>query len=162
MSEGKTHTRSSGTKIGRPSGYSPGVLPLVATVPDPATATQIAEHLGISTRTLYSWLEVHPEFLQAVTRRRKDADDQVVSALFRRALGYEYVEVTKKVEEGGEGGPSVTETTTPKHMPPDTKAAQHWLNNRRPEEWRGDNKGIIINVDHVERVQLALVKLGIE
>lgn len=160
MANGETHTRSK-NKVGRPSNYGVAALDLVATVPLPATVSQIAAHLGVDQKTLYNWMNSHPEFLQAVTRRRREADDHVANALYRRALGYEYVEVTTKVEEGGEEGEKVTETTTPKHLPPETKAAQLWLHNRQPGEWQ--NKATIeITSDHADRVDAICRKLGIE
>ena len=59
-------------------------------------------------------------------------DRQVENALLKRALGYEYKEVSEKFE----GGVLTERKITKKHVVPDITAQIFWLKNRKPEEWR--------------------------
>lgn len=56
-----------------------------------------------------------------------NADDQAELALWRRAVGA----VTERTVVTGERGQTVTD----RHLPPDPKAAQAWLQARRPHVW---------------------------
>ena len=55
-------------------------------------------------------------------------DRQVENALLKRALGYQYDEIT--LEDGIE-----TKRVT-KEVIPDTTAQIFWLKNRKPDQWR--------------------------
>jgi hypothetical protein len=145
-------------KRGRPPNeYSAAVLDVLATTPEPYTITQMCETLGIRNHTFYKWFKEEAEFTAAVTRMRESADDQVVNALHRRALGYTYTEVTDRTESGPDGEKFV-QTVTPKHLPPDPGAAMNWLKNRAPGDWR-EKITVEVDVDHVallERAKKAL------
>lgn len=52
--------------------------------------------------------------------------------MLKRALGYEYTEVTKELTESGM---TVTKEVI-KQQVPDTTAQIFWLKNRKPKEWR--------------------------
>ena len=95
---------------------------------DGLTNEQIASNMGIAESTLYNWKNDHLEILEALKKGKEVADYQVENALFKRALGFRYVEVTK------EGGVVTKEVT--KEVAPDTTAAIFWLKNRKPHEWR--------------------------
>lgn len=92
---------------------------------------QIAKNIGISTTTLYDWKNKYPEFAKAIKKGKTVADREVENALFRRAIGYEYEEVT---EITGDKGSEVRRAI--KRMPPDVTAQIFWLKNRKPAEWR--------------------------
>ena len=100
------------------------------------TDEQIAENMGISCSTLYAWKNKYSDISESLKRGKEVVDVLVENALFKRALGYEYKEVTK--EDG------VTTKVVTKHMPPDTTAQIFWLKNRRPDLWR-DRKNIDMN-----------------
>ena len=100
------------------------------------TDEQIAENMGISCSTLYDWKNKYSDISESLKRGKEVVDVLVENALFKRALGYEYKEVTK--EDG------VTTKVVTKHMPPDTTAQIFWLKNRRPDLWR-DRKNIDMN-----------------
>ena len=55
-------------------------------------------------------------------------------ALYRRAVGYETVEVKSETVNGSR---KIIETT--KHYPRDTTACIFWLKNRQPQHWRNRN-----------------------
>jgi hypothetical protein len=58
-------------------------------------------------------------------------DDICNSALFRRAIGYEY-ESTQSVDVGGK----IVRVPIVVHVPPDVEACITWLTTRRPDEWK--------------------------
>lgn len=88
----------------------------------------IAYNLGVSESTFYAYKKKYPELLKALMEGKEVADARVENALYRRALGYSYDEITY---EYGEETKRVT-----KHMVPDTTAAIFWLKNRRTDRWR--------------------------
>ncbi len=93
---------------------------------------QIAEECGIALSTLNLWKAQHPSFSEAIKSSKDVATDMVEAALFRRAIGYSHPETKIIVSEVT--GIATEEIT--KHYPPDTKAAEFWLKNRRPKKWR--------------------------
>lgn len=71
------------------------------------TDDELAEFLGIARSTFYQWKREQQEFADAIWRGKQGADSLVAESLFRAA------------KSGN-----------------DTGAAKHWLNNRRPRDWR--------------------------
>ena len=61
------------------------------------TDEQIAENMGISCSTLYDWKNKYSDISESLKRGKEVVDVLVENALFKRALGYEYKEVTKEV-----------------------------------------------------------------
>ncbi|BDR86116.1 transposase [Clostridium tetani] len=113
------------------------------------TDEQIAKNLGIGYSTLKEYKKKYPAFLAALKKGKEVIDFEVENALLKRALGYEYEEVTKerilKKDEQGKpltdihGFPiyeMVVTKTVKKEVTPDTTAQIFWLKNRKPEEWR--------------------------
>lgn len=113
------------------------------------TDEQIAKNLGISKDTFYKYKKDHADFSDALKRGKEVIDFEVENALLKRALGYEYTEVTKerimKKDERGQpvvnihGVPlyeMVVTKTVKKEVVPDTTAQIFWLKNRRPKDWR--------------------------
>jgi len=116
---------------GRPTKYKPEYAAIVqkmcelgATVPD------IAEALNVAESSVYLWSTKHREFSEALRVGREPADDRVERALYERAIGYSHEDVDIKVVNG-----EIVETPIIKHYPPDTRAAQAWLYNRRSDKW---------------------------
>lgn len=102
-----------------------------------ATDAEMADFFGVSERTLNTWKQQQPEFLQALKSGKLEADARVTEALFRRAVGYSHADVDIRVVSNGQGGGSeVVQTPIVKHYPPDTTACIFWLKNRRREDWR--------------------------
>lgn len=98
---------------------------------DGLTDEQIAQKMGISKGTLYDWKNKFPEFSNALKNGKEVVDTLVENALLKRALGYNYLEITE--EEGDLG---YKKKTVHKQMPPDVTAQIFWLKNRRPDKWR--------------------------
>lgn len=96
-----------------------------------ATDREIADALGVSTRTLNRWASRHPEFSDALKKGRAAANARVERSLYHRAVGYSH-EAVKLQLVGGE----VVRTPFIQHHPPVVAAAIFWLKNRDPENWR--------------------------
>lgn len=110
------------------------------------TEADIAEVVGVSTRTLTNWKGKHQELLLAVREAKLTADELVEASLFQKALGYSHPEEKIFCNEGM----IVTHDTT-KHYPPDTQAAMFWLRNRQPERWKEKTEGDV-NVNNTTNV----------
>jgi transposase-like protein len=115
---------------------------------DGLTDEQIAHNMGISPSTLYAWRTAHPEISEALKKGKDVADYEVESALFKRATGFQYDEVTL------EGGIETKRVT--KMVAPDTGAAAMWLKNRRPDKWR--DHPVDTQTDHAENNLLEQIK----
>ena len=99
---------------------------------DGLTDKQIAEKMGISKQTLYDWKKKYTDFSDSLKKGKEVVDRLVENSLLKRALGYEYEEVSDKYE----GGILTEHKVVKKQVVPDTTAQIFWLKNRKPEEWR--------------------------
>lgn len=108
---------------------------------------QIAEKMRISLTTYYDWQNKYPELSEAIKKGKAPVDDMVENALFKRAVGYQYIETTTDFElidtgQVDDDGKPVMEKkiksvrSVKKEMAPDVGAAAFWLKNRRPDRWR--------------------------
>lgn len=96
------------------------------------TDEQIAHNIGITAKTLYEWKNKYSEICESLKKGKEVVDILVENALLKRALGYQYEEVSEKYETG-----IMTERkVTKKEVVPDTTAQIFWLKNRKPEDWR--------------------------
>ncbi|AOJ69348.1 MULTISPECIES: hypothetical protein [Burkholderia] len=96
-----------------------------------ATDKELADFFCVSERTIGSWKNEHPDFLQALKEGKDLSDAEVADKLFRRATGYSHPAVKFFVINGKVVTKNYTE-----HYPPDTAAAIFWLKNRRKAQWR--------------------------
>lgn len=116
---------------------------------DGLTDKQIAKNLGIGIRTFYEYKNTYPQFSQSLKKGKEVIDFEVENSLLKRALGYEYTEVTKeRIMRKDEKGQPITDIhgfpcydmvvtkTVKKEVVPDTTAQIFWLKNRRPDKWR--------------------------
>lgn len=111
---------------------------------DGLTDEQIAHNAGIHPDTLYEWQKRFPVISEALKKGKAPVDIQVENALLKRALGYEYEEVTTEITEtpyiDRRGKERVRKQKhvkkTKKIVLPDTTAQIFWLKNRRPDKWR--------------------------
>lgn len=94
---------------------------------------QLAEKMGVGTSTFYRWKKEHREIWEALKEGKDVADRHVENALYKRACGFEYVEVTTERDEIN--GKMITKRVT-KFYPPDPTSMIFWLKNRKPDEWR--------------------------
>lgn len=111
---------------------SEGLLKLEGWAREGLTDEQIAEKIGIHRDTLNEWKKKYPDISDTLKKGKEVVNLQVENALLKRALGYEYEEISKKYESG-----TLTEKkVTIKQVIPDTTAQIFWLKNRRPDKWK--------------------------
>lgn len=111
---------------------------------DGLTDKQIAnDKIGIAENTFCAWKNKHSEILEALKKGKAPVDIEVENALLKRALGYEYEEVTTEKRELPDGKIEKHIKKVTKAVIPDTTAQIFWLKNRRPDKWR--DKQIIEN-----------------
>jgi len=96
-----------------------------------ATDLEIAQAFEVSIRTIHRWKLEYPEFRQALEIGKEAADRKVEDSLYKRATGYSFDSEKIVVVEGEPQRVEIIE-----HVPPDTKAAMWWLQNRKPGTWR--------------------------
>lgn len=136
--------------MARPSKYETDIkdkLPLVeGWARNGLTNEQIAHNLGIHVDSLYEYQKKYSEFSDALKRGKEVVDLEVENALLKRALGYDYEEVTKEplynpvtgdAIRNEDGTPKIVVTrVVKKQVQPDTTAQIFWLKNRKPKDWR--------------------------
>lgn len=118
-----------------------GILKIEGWARDGLTDKQIAHNIGVTEQTLNNWKNKYPSLFESLKRGKEVVDRQVENALLKRALGYNYEEVTEEESEDG-----FKRKVVYKHVSPDTTAQIFWLKNRKPAEWR-DVKQIDGNVN---------------
>lgn len=99
---------------------------------------QIAHNMGITFQTLYKWQDKYSELREALKKGKEVVDREVENALLKRAMGYEYDEVTQEPVTDKDTGITemrVTKRVT-KQIAPDVTAQIFWLKNRKPDEFR--------------------------
>ena len=129
---------------------------------------QIAKNLGVAYSTFREYKDKYSALSAVLKRGKEIIDREVENALLKRALGYNYDEVTKerikKVDEKGtpaidfHGYPIYEMLTTKivtKQVVPDTTAQIFWLKNRKPEKWRDKQQ-----LEHSGSIDTGLNKLN--
>ena len=110
-----------------------GLIKLEGWARDGMTDGQIAHNIGITKTTLYDWKKRYPDFSASLKRGKEVVDREVENALLKRAIGFEYDEITYERTETGD---LVVTKKIRKTVVPDTTAQIFWLKNRKPEDWR--------------------------
>lgn len=122
------------------------------------TDEQLANNMSISRSTLNEWKKKYSDISDTLKKNKEIADYEVENALYKRALGYSYDEVTReKVRDALTGAYEMVETKrVTKEVQPDVGAIMAWLKNRRPDKWRDkpnvteDDDGVVI-VDDIPK-----------
>ncbi len=128
---------------GRPSKWDAwlteeGLLRVQGWARDGLSEEQIAHNMGIVRATFAEWKKKFPSLLDAIKKGKEVVDREVENAMLKRALGYEYDEVTQEPVTDKDTGITemrVTKVVT-KQIVPDVTAQIFWLKNRKPEEFR--------------------------
>ncbi len=110
---------------------------------------EIAEVFGVNAVDFSRQIILHPEFRDALEEGRENPNRNVENSLYRRALGYEYKEITK------ENGKPIKIVI--KHMAPEVVACIFWLKNRDPKRWRDAIEMKFSLRDRIERVHNRLL-----
>ena len=115
-----------------------GLLRISGWARDGLTYQQIADNMRINVTTLRDWRKAYPSIDSALKESADIADRHVENALYKRALGYTYDEVTQELrlnKDTGEESFIETRRVT-KQVLPDVTAQIFWLKNRKPKDWR--------------------------
>lgn len=116
---------------------------------DGLSIRQICANLGVSDRAWYEAISLSEEFAELSTRTKEVVDREVENALYKRAMGYEYDEVTEEYEAGFLTKKKVVH----KYQAPDTAAQIFWLKNKRSADWKDrrevDNTLALAKLDDV-------------
>ena len=113
----------------------------------------IAKLLGCGLTTLKRIKKAHPEFVELIKVSSEVADDEIVSALYKRAKGYDVEETVTEVKVSPSGAAQTTYVKkVKKHVPPDTTAAIFWLKNRT-KEW-SDRQDV--NIDATQPINITI------
>lgn len=115
-----------------------GLLRISGWARDGLTYQQIADNMHINVATLRVWRSTYPTIDAALKESADIADRHVENALYKRALGYTYDEVTQELHYNKETGEEqfVETRRVTKQVLPDVTAQIYWLKNRKPKEWR--------------------------
>lgn len=131
-------------KRGRPTPFTTSVHEKILELAKTGkTNDQIAEIIGVTSRSIYNWQKKHVELFQSLKEAKQVADELVEASLYARAIGYSHPETKVFCYEG-----VITEHEVQKHYPPDVVATIFWLKNRNPERWREKQPGeadVIVN-----------------
>jgi len=95
-----------------------------------ATDREIADTFGVKLSLLRKWKRVYPSLSAAIDSGRTRADAQVVAALHKKAIGFEYDE---EIAIRGKNFVDITKIKKVAH--PDTAAIKYWLGNRQKEHF---------------------------
>ncbi|GAV13246.1 transposase [Paenibacillus sp. NAIST15-1] len=124
------------------SHVEPKLLLVEAWARDGVIDEDIAKKLGVAYSTFREYVKKYSALSAALKKGKEVADVEVENALFKRATGYQYDEVTREADrqidpETGEWINVMVETKrVTKEVQPDVTAQIFWLKNRRPDKWR--------------------------
>lgn len=116
-----------------------------------STDIDLADFFEVSEVTINAWKKEFPEFLKSIKGGKAQADANVASRLYKRALGFIAPDIITAQKDG-----VITDMKEiQKHYPPDTTAAIFWLKNRQPKFWRDKQEiehtgDISINIDETD------------
>lgn len=117
---------------GRPTLYKPKYAEITRRMcAQGATRADLADRFGVTINTIVFWQLEHQEFSDSCKRGREAADDRVEQSFYERAVGYTYDSEKLLVVQG-----KVIREPIKEHIPPDPRAAEFWLRNRRPDRWK--------------------------
>ena len=108
---------------------------------DTHTISEVCKCVGISRQTFYNWQNENLEFAEAIEQANEERMQffavEAKKSLLKMVQGYEVTETRVAVVPDENGKPKVKEqTTTKKHVQPDTKAIIFTLTNGDPARWR--------------------------
>lgn len=120
------------SNAGRKSKYATHVKPKLGDIVEwckkGLTEEEICKLLSVSTSAFANYKNEYVELQDALKEGKTVADDTVVQALYKTAVGYDYTE--QAVTNSGD----IVEVR--KYSKPNTTAQIFWLKNRRRDDWR--------------------------
>lgn len=114
---------------------------------DTYTIAEVCRQVGITPKTYHAWINDYPDFADAIEQAKEERMQLMVieakKSLMKKIQGYDVTETKvvtvpgSKKDERGNPKPIIKEqTTTKKHIQPDTAAIIFTLTNGDPEHWR--------------------------
>ncbi len=125
---------------------------------------QIAHNMDVSLSTLKVWKKKYVSISAALKKGKEIVDVEVENALHKRAMGYDYPEITEERiinKETKETELVVTKVVT-KHQAGDVTAQIIWLKNRKPDVWRDKASEYQIELLKLERARIELETKRVE
>jgi hypothetical protein len=96
---------------------------------------EVASALDVTKDVVGQWKSEHKEFRRKCEKGAEIADNQVVTSLYRRAIGYRRIR-SKILNSNG----APTEVRYFEEVLADVRAIIFWLTNRLPNEWKHPSK----------------------
>ena len=104
---------------------------------------EIADNIGITTKTLYEWKNKYSAFCEALKKGKAPVDYHVEDALYKSATGYTVtvkkpvkLKTRKQLKDKGMIEEERIEYVEEEiYIRPDTTAQIYWLKNRRRGKW---------------------------
>ena len=121
-----------------------GLLQIRGWARDGYTMQNIADSMGVSLSTLYTWFKKYPQVLEAIKKGQKPFDIVVEDTLEKLVTGFhttvkKAIKVKTKKEVKGKGvveEEHIEYVDEDAYIPPSPVAIFFWLKNRRPDRWR--------------------------
>ncbi len=101
-------------------------------IEDGHTDEFMCEFFGVPLDTWLRFKQLNPQLSAAASCWKTNADSHVETALYKRAVGYDYQAIKVLAD-----GRRVKHT---QHVIPDVAACRMWLRNRLPEEWNVESR----------------------
>lgn len=117
-----------------------GQLRIESWASDGLSNEDIAYNMGIHPSTLSNWLKQHSQINQALKRGRVPVSRKLENSLIKKALGFEYEEVTTEIWVDDSGKERKKAMKHSRYSLPDTTAAIFLLKNYKPEKYRNYNE----------------------
>lgn len=99
---------------------------------DGLSIRQICDNLQVTTKDWYKAIDASDEFAYLSSRTKDVVDREIENALYKRAMGYEYDEVTEEYEAGFLTKKKIVH----KYQAPDIAAQIFWLKNKKSSDWK--------------------------
>ena len=90
------------------------------------TQEKIAKVIGISEKTLQKLKNKHVEFARAFSKGELDLKDNLIGAIYKKAMGFEHEDIQTQMEDHN-GKPKKKIVKTMKYYPPDLNSAKYLL-----------------------------------
>ncbi len=104
---------------------------------------EIADFFGVSEQTVNGWKKLFPEFLESIKRGKMEADANVASSLYNRAIGFTKKDCEKVFQFQG----NIVRAKVTEYFPPSETAGIFWLKNRQPDKFRDKQTNVLQNPD---------------
>ena len=156
--------RKSKSDIGDFLPAAPDIVKVIAM--QGSTDSEIALMMGLDPKIVKAWREMYPDFDKAIEEGRTAADLEVLEALHKKAVGYEYEKTVVLKSKNGDRLEDITF-----RVEPETNAIKYWLSNRDPKRWsdrrhmqvtgKQDEPALAFGVKHESKVELISSILGL-